>query len=261
MRPTGLIHDLLSDIEDDLRRPDRNFGVHSDNIGGSLLASSVDYTKNIDYIRDQQFTQACVGFAMTRAAHIRAQLLGLSMTHPSPAAPYTAALAYDVPEPGQLVDIGCRPRACAMALMDPEMCAMVPESVYPFAAHTVTRRLPMHVYRAADGAKFHYYRIAGDGTARLDAIMRALTLGHPVVFGLATDQAFHDYAGGIYWPEGEDLGAHMMCLVGYSAGCYVAVNSWGKFWGDNGLIRIPPEIMGSAIRTSNVMAIDLVEAA
>lgn len=257
----GHIRDYLGDIDDDLRRVAFNFGVHAENVGSNIVANQIDYTHLIDHIRDQQNTQACVGFAMTRAAHIRAQTLGLSMSHPSPAAPYTAALSYDVPEPGELRDIGCRPRACAMTLMDPDMCTLVPESVFPFYAPTIAQRLPMHVFRAADGAKFHYYRISGSGTGRLDQVMRALTLGHPVVFAIATDEGFHDYSGGIYRPEGQDRGSHMMCLVGYGAGVFVAVNSWGKFWGDNGLVRIPPDILGSSLRCYDFMVIDLVEAA
>lgn len=262
MRPTGHIRDYLGDIDDDLKHFERNFAAKF--VGSNmapLIAQNVDFTSHIDHIRDQLSTNACVGFAMTRAAHIRAQIMGLPMSHPSPVTPYTAARALDYPEPEPLMDIGCRPRACAMALMDPERCVLVSESIYPFVDYTINRRLPQHVYREADGARFHYYRIAGEGSTRLDSVMRAMTLGHPVVFAIATDQSFQDYAGGIYRPEGEDTGSHMMCLVAYGAGCFVAVNSWGKFWGDNGLVRIPPDILGSSLRCYDFMAIDLVEPA
>lgn len=262
MRETGHIRDYLGDIDDDLKHFDRNFAARFSGGGTApLMAQNVDFTQYIDHIRDQQTTNACVGFAMTRAAHIRAQIMGIPMTHPSPVPPYTAARSMDFPEPDPLIDIGCRPRACALALSDPDRCALVPESIYPFMAHTINRRLPMHIFKEADGARFHYYRIAGDGSTRLDQVMRAMTLGHPVVFAIATDEAFQDYAGGLYRPEGKDTGSHMMCLVGYGAGCFVAVNSWGKFWGDNGLVRIPPDILGSALRCYDFMAIDFVEPA
>ena len=100
MRETGHIRDYLGDIDDDLKHFDRNFAARFSGGGTApLMAQNVDFTQYIDHIRDQQTTNACVGFAMTRAAHIRAQIMGIPMTHPSPVPPYTAARSMDFPEP------------------------------------------------------------------------------------------------------------------------------------------------------------------
>lgn len=52
---------------------------------------------------------------------------------------------------------------------------------------------------------------------------------------------FYAYKSGVYKKTSNKLeGGHCVCVVGYddSAGCWIAKNSWGTGWGDNGYFRI-----------------------
>lgn len=54
-------------------------------------------------------------------------------------------------------------------------------------------------------------------------------------------QDFFSYRSGIYkHVAGEIAGGHCVCLVGYddAQGCWIAKNSWGPEWGENGFFRI-----------------------
>ncbi len=70
----------------------------------------------------------------------------------------------------------------------------------------------------------------------IERVKAALQYG-PVVAGLAIFSDFSYYAGGIYrhvWGDYE--AGHLVLLVGYDDDeqCWIAKNSWGAFWGENG---------------------------
>ena len=41
-------------------------------------------------------------------------------------------------------------------------------------------------------------------------------------------------------PPGEYVGGHCVCIIGYDDAqkCWIAKNSWGKGWGEQGFFRI-----------------------
>ena len=55
---------------------------------------------------------------------------------------------------------------------------------------------------------------------------------------------YHHYAGGVYSYDattaGNVIGGHCICIVGYddSNSCWIAKNSWGTGWGENGYFRM-----------------------
>ncbi|GAA4519598.1 MULTISPECIES: C1 family peptidase [Nonomuraea] len=54
-------------------------------------------------------------------------------------------------------------------------------------------------------------------------------------------QDFFSYGGGVYrHVTGAYAGGHCVSLVGYddAAGCWIAKNSWGRHWGDQGFFKI-----------------------
>jgi hypothetical protein len=54
-------------------------------------------------------------------------------------------------------------------------------------------------------------------------------------------QDFFSYRSGVYrHVTGDVAGGHCVCLVGYDdgQGCWIAKNSWGGGWGDQGFVRI-----------------------
>lgn len=77
-----------------------------------------------------------------------------------------------------------------------------------------------------------------------EMILRALATVGPVAVAL-DDRHFHDYAGGIL---GNAMGCnetnHVVALVGYGMDkdsgqeYYLAKNSWGDWWGENGYVKI-----------------------
>ena len=73
-----------------------------------------------------------------------------------------------------------------------------------------------------------------------DARQRAVAQG-PVVAGFAVFEDFSAYVGGIYrHVAGEFRGNHAVSVVGYDDAdqCWIARNSWGPEWGEDGYFRI-----------------------
>lgn len=114
------------------------------------------------------------------------------------------------------------------------------ERDWPFDASKVNRRPSWRAYRGAHDGKgpSGYYRITEDGSARLDAIRRAIAAEHPVVFGTTVTKTFMPGSGSwhIDRPAGSDpvVGGHAMCIVGYEGDLFRIANSWGTGWRDKG---------------------------
>lgn len=78
-------------------------------------------------------------------------------------------------------------------------------------------------------------------------VFQKLNEGHPVMIGIAVFQSFASFEtvalGTVNMPEEDDifLGGHAICLVGYDKGneVFIARNSWGEHWGDDGYLYIP----------------------
>lgn len=69
---------------------------------------------------------------------------------------------------------------------------------------------------------------------------RALLDG-PVIAGMAVFEDFRSYGSGVYrHVSGIREGFHAVCVIGFDdpSGCWIAKNSWGRAWGDDGFFRI-----------------------
>lgn len=74
----------------------------------------------------------------------------------------------------------------------------------------------------------------------IDARKRAVANG-PVVAGMEVYEDFAAYTGGVYrHVAGAFRGNHAVCVVGYddNHGFWIARNSWGAGWGENGYFKI-----------------------
>jgi C1A family cysteine protease len=63
----------------------------------------------------------------------------------------------------------------------------------------------------------------------------------PVVASMRVYEDFQHYAGGVYkYVDGKPLGGHCVSIVGYDDGslCWIAKNSWGTRFGEQGFFRI-----------------------
>ncbi|MFF5184107.1 C1 family peptidase [Streptomyces sp. NPDC000345] len=73
------------------------------------------------------------------------------------------------------------------------------------------------------------------------AIKRNIATYGSVVACFEVYQDFFSYGGGVYRHQsGELAGGHCVCLVGYddAQSCWIAKNSWGLDWGEQGFFRI-----------------------
>ena len=85
---------------------------------------------------------------------------------------------------------------------------------------------------------------------RLDAISdpviemcAALRNGALLVISVPIFENFATFTGtGVFRPASREIGAHALCIVGYSvdagAGGWIVQNSYGAAWGDGGYARI-----------------------
>lgn len=79
-----------------------------------------------------------------------------------------------------------------------------------------------------------------ENIVRIEAVKRSLLNGNPVIIGFQVQNSFFT-AKTVFEPDGGAYtGGHAMCVVGYDddkyGGSFEIVNSWGKDWGNNGLI-------------------------
>lgn len=80
------------------------------------------------------------------------------------------------------------------------------------------------------------YQTAASQIARKQALQKG-----PVIGGFRVYQDFYTYRSGIYTHvTGDFLGWHAVCVIGYDDihQCWIAKNSWGTGWGEQGFFRI-----------------------
>jgi C1A family cysteine protease len=68
-----------------------------------------------------------------------------------------------------------------------------------------------------------------------------LTSMGPLIACMSVYEDFKFYPGGVYSHViGDFKGGHCVCIIGYDddQGCWIAKNSWGQLWGENGFFRI-----------------------
>jgi C1A family cysteine protease len=68
-----------------------------------------------------------------------------------------------------------------------------------------------------------------------------LTSSGPLIACMTVYEDFSSYKSGVYsHVSGKEVGGHCVCIIGYDDAqqCWIAKNSWGPGWGDNGFVRI-----------------------
>jgi C1A family cysteine protease len=117
--------------------------------------------------------------------------------------------------------------ACSLSAMPytDSDCSAQPDSL---------QRTNAEKYKIKGWAKIDPYNLA--------LVKRALSEKKPVIFSMATDEGFDKITAPFIWKarSGAVEQPHSMVLAGYDDGknAFLAMNSWGTAWGDNGFIWI-----------------------
>lgn len=187
-------------------------------------------------VPNQLNTSSCVGQAVRMAYAVEESRLANQVQAPTSAlGHYFNARAQNGVEHE---DIGTWIRSAFKAL---KYFGPLREADWPFDANNVNVRPRWRAFQNAFDARgdHKYYRIYGDGDARLDAIRRAVASGHPVTFGTQVPDSFLSDSGNtvVDVPRGEKIaGGHAMCVVGYEPDRFRVANSWGAGWRQHGLV-------------------------
>ncbi len=85
-----------------------------------------------------------------------------------------------------------------------------------------------------------------DPKTKIMVTKQSLAADKPVLIGMNVTEGFMDAKGVSVWDPAvkpAEMGAHAMCVVGFSEakGAFQLFNSWGKEWGENGLIWVKYE--------------------
>ena len=92
------------------------------------------------------------------------------------------------------------------------------------------------------------------------AVKAALAAGNPVVIGFDVYESFegtvNNTTGQMPYPNVNTeqlLGGHAVCLVGYNDTTqrFIARNSWGTGWGDNGYFYMPYQVIQNTSMSSD----------
>jgi hypothetical protein len=191
---------------------------------------SVTDFADLAVVTDQDATESCVAHAGCSAAELFALLRGIALPTLSRRA------AYDWGRGGMppYVDGGCFPRDAMGAWREWGFCS---SERWPWSEAGINDPIPLDVIEAGTVAKLTgFYRVNDSGQARCDGVRYLLSEGYPVIFGQGCFQDLIDYRGGVLpdVPQGQRVGGHMTCVVGYAPGKLHVLNSWGTGWGERG---------------------------
>lgn len=235
-RKFGAIPDRLADAELDGRTR------HVSGLIGAQpgYAPTRDWSVLLDFVPDQQSTNRCVGWSFSSAMYLAGQAKGQPIPRPSAKWLYDIARYYDTPN--VLVDIGSRPRSMALAAT---RHGVISEERLASTVANVDEPPPFDCDLSAASAVFTgYYKLDGN----VPTLMRmALDKGHFPVFSIVVHEGFTDLRRGDVYdePQGAELGRHMLTAIAYRAGMFKILNSWGRYWCDDGFCWMTDRFVSS----------------
>ena len=142
------------------------------------------------------------------------------------------------------------------------------ETLWPYNVNKFTTRPSIFAYNDALNRRVTGYAKC----ANFAAVKNAVAAGTPVIIGFNVYASFEGAWGNI--PHGQTgsgmmpypntnteqlLGGHAVCLVGYddnlNGGRFIARNSWGTGWGDNGYFYMPYQVIQNTSMSSDFWTI------
>ena len=142
------------------------------------------------------------------------------------------------------------------------------ESLWPYNQNKWATRPSSAAYADALKRKVTGYAKCAD----YNAVKAALAAGTPVIVGFDVYDSFESGTwanppsqggtGIMPYPNvntEQMLGGHAVCLVGYNdslgGGCFIARNSWGTSWGQNGYFYMPYQVIQNTSMSSDFWTI------
>lgn len=204
---------------------------------GADTPSFVDLRAHCSDVEDQRLTNSCTANAIVGALEYHQRRLGQPVTELSRLFVYYNARRLDDSEAR---DVGSFIHHVMASVLAHGACE---ERLWPFQEAMCMTRPTEAAY--ANALKFQAVQYAR--TPLGEPAMAALASGLPVVFATYIPQAFYAEAastGSMPSPSGAvpvPGGGHAMLLVGYdlTSRTWLARNSWGADWADDGYVRIP----------------------
>jgi C1A family cysteine protease len=202
------------------------------------IPSSVDYTDQMQPVRDMGVLGAPVGFAIAAAVEYQIRKsLGESVTI-SPLYIYYYARKK---EGTTQTDSGAQIKD-GISIVSTR--GAIPESAWPY----VITQFATEPSASAQNAR-HYKVTKSQSLNNLEAIKAALATDGPVVVGISVYDGFQGAevakTGRVSMPKANEklLGGHAVCVVGYDDKRRLLKfrNSWGANWGDKGYGYLPYE--------------------
>jgi C1A family cysteine protease len=195
-------------------------------------------------IRDQEQTNACVGFAWSYAIKARFAHMNIRI-EPSPRYIYTLARMMQADPERRLVDVGSTPHAAAEGV---QTYGIVQEHTFPFASNTINDEVPWDILNASTAFVLRgIYRLTSTGDARLFDLKQSISRGYPVFFGTFMQETLNQSGNFPIFPDGNDTGGHALCVVGYDGDVFEVANSWGRSFGDKGFCRVDGSFLTHAL--------------
>lgn len=204
-------------------------------ISGSGYIESIDLRKEYDTIRDQERTQACVGFAIShyletifKKYNPRYNISPLynwyyaKKKHGWEKENKGVWIRYGVNSIRQqgMVNFNLMPYHATTYLNPPS--SLAEQNAIEWKNLITTNRLA-------------YYNI------QFSNIISSLKDGYPVLFGSWLNNSFYGNTTGIIKNTTPNSYAHAMLIMGYDqpTNCFLVANSWGRRWGNNGYCFVP----------------------
>jgi len=135
-------------------------------------------------------------------------------------------------------NMGCQGGYLDRAWRYLEGTGAVADSCYTYQAHENT--CPSS--SCPSGGSFHRYKCAGGSTVAarsVQQIQSEIAAHGPMETGFTVYQDFYNYRSGVYrHTSGQALGGHAVKIIGWGADHWIAANSWGTGFGENGFFRI-----------------------
>ena len=203
---------------------------------------SVDLIPYCFGVLDQSITESCVGQSVAQAICMCLRIQGVAQA-PLPSREYIYFNARAT-HSGQRTDSGTYIRAAFKGMKALGFCY---EEHWPFDPGKVNTQPSWNAGRMAADQRWldGYYSILETGDDRIAKVKLALANKHPVVFGMSIDREFTRHSTGevIHVPQGEIIGGHAMCIVGYDEEGVTIINSWGAGWGKKGFAKLGWDVM------------------